>query len=134
MKNAFYLMLKALFVLEIFTFFSWLYGYVVKPLDKQTKVDLKIYKFTDWNTNIAITILPNISISKGNQTIKLANLIKHDMRNLFLEKSHLQNVVEKLVPDPFTKMKNSTYLWIISLTFYKVCFYCYVQVVTYQLF
>ena len=28
MKNAFYFMLKALFVLEIFTFLSWLFGYI----------------------------------------------------------------------------------------------------------
>ena len=36
MKNAFYFMLKTLFVLEILTFLSWLFGYVL--LDKKTKV------------------------------------------------------------------------------------------------
>ena len=36
-------MLKALFVLEIFTFPSWLFGYVEKRLGKETKIDLKIY-------------------------------------------------------------------------------------------
>ena len=38
MKNNFYFMLKALFVLEIFTFLSWLLGYVEKPLDKKAKL------------------------------------------------------------------------------------------------
>ena len=36
---------------------------------------------------IAIHILPNISRGKGNQTIKFSELIKHNMRNVFLEKS-----------------------------------------------
>ena len=43
MKNAFYLMLKALFVRKIFTFLfptSWLYR---KRLDKKSKVNFKIY-------------------------------------------------------------------------------------------
>ena len=36
----------------------------------------------------------------------------------------MRNMVEKLVPDPFLKNENREYLWINSLTFYKVCFYC----------
>ena len=32
---------------------------------------------------IAIQILPNISSSKGNQAIKLGQLIKHNIRNIF---------------------------------------------------
>ena len=51
---------------------------------------------------IAIRILPNISRSKGIQTMKFGQLIEHDIRNIFL-KSHTQNVVEKLFPDPFLK-------------------------------
>ena len=35
MKNAFYFMLKALFVLEIFAFSFWLFGCVEKLLDKK---------------------------------------------------------------------------------------------------
>ena len=38
---------------------------------------------------ITIHILPNISISKSNQTMKFGQLIiEHNMRNTFLEKSH----------------------------------------------
>ena len=39
-------------------------------------------------------------------------------------KNHSQNVVEKLFPDPFLKNQNWTYLWINSLKFHTVCFYC----------
>ena len=39
-------------------------------------------------------------------------------------KNHTQNVMEKLVPDPFLKNENWAYLWINSLRFYTVCFYC----------
>ena len=46
-KNAFYFILKALFVLKIFTFFSRLFGHVGKFLDKKTKVDFKIYDVAD---------------------------------------------------------------------------------------
>ena len=100
MRNAFYLMLKALFVLEIFTFLSCLFGYGVKRLDKQAKVNLKIYVVTDWTANITITILSNISRSKDNQTIKLGKLIEYNLRNLFLEKSYTK-YGGKASPRPF---------------------------------
>ena len=50
--------------------------------------------------NTALHILPNISTSKGNQTMKFGQLIDYNVRNIFL-KNHTQNVMEKLVPDPF---------------------------------
>ena len=49
---------KCLFVLEIFTFLSWLLDYVEKQLDKKVKVNFKIYNVTDWtayNYNTQIT-------------------------------------------------------------------------------
>ena len=49
---------------------------------------------------IVIRMLPNISRSKNNQTMKFGQLIECNMKNVFFEK-HAQNVVEKLVPDPF---------------------------------
>ena len=51
MKNAFYFFLKGLFVLEIFTFSSWLFSYVEKEPDKEAVVYFKIYDVTDWTTN-----------------------------------------------------------------------------------
>ena len=50
-------------------------------------------------------ILPNISRSKRNQTMKFGQLIEYNMRNTFLE-NHTQNVVEELFPDPFLKKQN----------------------------
>ena len=51
MENTFYFMLKALFVLEVFTFLSWHFGYVEKQLDMKAMVNFKIYDVTDWTTN-----------------------------------------------------------------------------------
>ena len=39
---------------------------------------------------IVIHILPNISKSKGNQTMKFDQLIECNMRNMFLEKSYIK--------------------------------------------
>ena len=39
-------------------------------------------------------------------------------------KDHTQNVVEKLVPDPFLKTQIWAYLSINSQKFYTICFYC----------
>ena len=41
---------------------------------------------------IVIQILPNISRSKGNQTIKLSELIAYN-RNIFLEESYIKSDV-----------------------------------------
>ena len=51
MKNAFYFMLKALFILEILTFLSWLFGYVENCLYKKAMINFKIYDITYWTTN-----------------------------------------------------------------------------------
>ena len=47
----FYFMLKARFVLEIFTFLSWLFGYLETRLDEKAMVNFKIYDMADWATN-----------------------------------------------------------------------------------
>ena len=51
MKSAFYFMLKAHWVLEIFIFLSWLFGYLEEPFDGNVMVNFKIYDVTDWKTN-----------------------------------------------------------------------------------
>ena len=56
------------------------------------------------NQIIVIRILPNISRSKANQTIRFSPLIEYNMRNIFL-KNHSQNVRKKLFPDPFLKIQ-----------------------------
>ena len=45
-------------------------------------------------------MLPSILRSKENQTMKIGQLMEYNLRNILL-KNDTQNVVEKLVPDPF---------------------------------
>ena len=110
MKNAFYFMLKALFVKNSFMRKLWFISkFMTSPTGQQI---------------IAIHILPNISRSKINQTKKFDQLIEYNMGSIFLKINHAQNLVEKLVPDPFLKNQNWEYLWINNLKCYKLCFYC----------
>ena len=51
MKNVFHFTSKALFVLKVFKFLSWLFDHVAKRLDKKDKVNLKFYDVTPWLTN-----------------------------------------------------------------------------------
>ena len=53
---------------------------------------------------IAIHILPNISKSKGNRTIKFGQLIEYNIRNIFLEKSGIKCGGET-IPRLFSKKK-----------------------------
>ena len=43
-------MLKALFLLERFTYLTWRFGFVEKWFDNKAMVDFKIYDVTDWTT------------------------------------------------------------------------------------
>ena len=47
-------------------------------------------------------ILPNISRSKSNQTMKFGQLIEHNMRSIFLEKLYTK-CDGKTIPRPFSK-------------------------------
>ena len=51
MKNAFYFISKAIFVLKMFKFLSWQFGHVAKRLDKKGKVNVKFYDVTAWLKN-----------------------------------------------------------------------------------
>ena len=73
------------------------------------------------NQTIAIHILPNISRSKGNRTMKFGQLIEYNMKTFFL-KNHTQNMMEKAFPDSFLKYQNWACLWTNSLKFYTVYF------------
>ena len=52
MKNAFYFMLEALFVVQILTFLYCISGFVEKRLDKKAMVNFKIHDVTAWITNL----------------------------------------------------------------------------------
>ena len=54
-KNGFYFMFNPLFVLEIFTFSSCVFGYIKKLFGKKVKVKSKIYDVTERKTNIYST-------------------------------------------------------------------------------
>ena len=98
-------MLKAFFVSEIFTVCS---DFLVTQKNGLTRKLWLILKFMTSQTGqqiITIHIVPNITISKSNPTMKLGQLIKYDMTNIFLEEPYT-NMVEKLVPNPFIKNQN----------------------------
>ena len=86
MKNAFYFTLRALFVLRILKFLSWLFGHFEKTTRLERPSNFKIHNVTTWLANNWIHILSNISISKGNQAIKFGQLIEYNMKNIFVEK------------------------------------------------
>ena len=67
---------------------------------------------------IAIHILPYVSRSKDNQTVKFGQLIKHNMRNIFLVKSYPKCSGETSL------WENWANLWINSLKFNTVYLYC----------
>ena len=53
-------------------------------------------------------ILPNISRSKHNQTMKFGQLIQYKKRNIFLQKS-CKNETGRLVPDLFLFFRKALY-------------------------
>ena len=54
---------------------------------------------------ITIHILPNISRSKDNKTMKFRSLIEYNRRNIFLENSYLK-CGKKASPRPFLQNQN----------------------------
>ena len=53
---------------------------------------------------ISIHIIPNISRSKYNQTVKVGQLIEHNTRNIFF-KNYEENEAGRLVPNLFLFFK-----------------------------
>ena len=88
MKNAFYFILKALCILKVFKFLSWLFGLVEKNcLIGDIRLIAKFMALQDGQQTVAIhRLFPNISRIQGNQTLKLGHLIKYNKINSFLQK------------------------------------------------
>ena len=84
MKNAFYFISKAFFVLEIFTYLSWLLviqrNSLIRTLIPELMTSHAVQKL------IAIHILSNISRIQCNQAMKFGELIENNVRNIFLKK------------------------------------------------
>ena len=106
MKNAFYFILKALFVLKILKFLSSIFVLVLKD-----KVNFKIYDVatlfnltqphTKYKTSLSLT--QPVSRIKGNQIKKFGQFIEYVMSNTFLEKSYAKCSGETI---PFLKNQN----------------------------
>ena len=72
-------------------------------------------------------IFTNISRSKGNQAMKLGQLIEYNMRNIFLEKSYTK-CGRETIPRPFSRKSKlsksldqySKVLYILFLLFVKL--------------
>ena len=52
---------------------------------------------------ITLHMLPNISRSTGNQTMKFGQLIEYNLRNIFVEKSYTKCAAET-IPRPLSKI------------------------------
>ena len=73
----------------------------------------------------AIHILTNISRSKGNQAMKLDQLIEYNLRNIFLEKSYTI-YGEETIPRPFFKKSKLSisldkYSKVLHIFFFIIC-------------
>ena len=95
MENAFYFTLKALFIRKMFKFLPrpfWSCSKTMCLFGHGFIRNLRlISKFMASSTGKQITtvhILPKISRSKCNQTMKFGMLVEYNMRNIFLEKSY----------------------------------------------
>ena len=87
MKNAFYFILKALFVLKIFKFFVTTFGSCRKNgLIREIRLTSKFMTSQYGLQTIAIHIFPTISQGNGDQRMKLGQLIEYNNRNNFLQK------------------------------------------------
>ena len=102
MKNAFYFTSKALFILKIFKFLSWLFGHVAKRLDKKVKVVFKFYDVTAWLTNNRTTYIAQYFKKQSQSDNEIWSVNRMNLRNIFLEKSHTK-CDWKTSPKPFSE-------------------------------
>ena len=83
MKNTFYFILKALFVLEIFIVLSLIFVLVENELIRRLRLISKFMTLQTGQKIITVHILPNISWKTCNHAMKFSQLIKSDMQNIF---------------------------------------------------
>ena len=97
MKNAFYFILKALFVLKIKVFVTTFWSCRKNGLIKKTRLTSNFITSQPGSQTIAIHMLPDISQSKGNQTMKF-DKIEYDKRNIWIwqEKHFSSKIMRKM--------------------------------------
>ena len=103
-KSDFHFTLKSLFVLKIFNIFEFLVTYRDGLIRKISLISNFMTSQAEKQT-ITIHILPNISRSKGNQTMKFGQLIEYNMRKIFLEKPY-KKCGGETIPRLFSKKSN----------------------------
>ena len=74
------------------------------------KVNFKIHDVTQTGKQIIAINLPNVSTSKGNQTMDFGQLIEFNMRNIFLKKSYREFGGESSLRPFSKKSKLSVFL------------------------
>ena len=114
MKNAFYFIEKALFVIEIFNYlyFHLLLFFPCRPLFslRPLKINLEVYDVINCQNKNLITILFDILRRKTGMKLKLCQLIEYLKRNIFIKKSRRKCAL-KASPRPFLnfhKQPNTT--------------------------
>ena len=110
MKNALDLILKTLCVLKSFKSFSWIFRHAARKngLIRKLRLISKLMTTQHRYQSVTIQILPNISRSKGNETMEFGQLIDYDKRNIFFRRS-FKNEARWLVPDLFLFFKKAFY-------------------------
>ena len=93
-----------------------------KGLIRKIRLILKFMTSQPGQQTIAIHILPNISRSKDNQSMKFGQLIKYNMKKNVLKNTYAKCGGET-IPRPYSK-KSKLSIFLDSLRFYTACFYC----------
>ena len=104
MKNAFHFMLKVFLFLRYLHFCPDFLVMQKNGLIRKLSLISKFMTSQSGQQINAMHVLPNISRSKGHQTMKFGQLIEYN--RIFLLENHTHNVVQKLVPDYFLKNQN----------------------------
>ena len=91
----------------MFKFLLWLFGHAGKKgLIRKIRLTTKFMTSQPGQQTITIHILPNISGSKSNQTIKLGQLIEHNKKNIYF-KNYPENEAGRLVPGFYLFLKKA---------------------------
>ena len=100
-KNAFFTPQKVFSFSKYLNFYNKILVTQKNGLIRKVKLISKLVTSQHRKQIIVIHVLPNVLRSKGNQTMTFGQLKECNMRNIFLKKIIIQNMVEKLFPDPF---------------------------------
>ena len=108
-KNPFYFILKALFVLKIFKLLSWLFwSHRKNGLIRKTKLISKLMTSHLVNEQLQYTYCLLFHEVKATRQWNLVNYY-NITRETFFFKNYAENEAGRLVPDPFLSLRNAQY-------------------------